>query len=278
MNRKEREIVERESRILAVARQILVREGYHGLSMDRIADAIEYSKGTIYNHFPCKEEIIVALGIETMERRIGLFQRAAGFQGRSRERMQAVGVAAELFARLYPDHFFVEHMIRMSSIWEKASEARLEAFQAAEMRCMATVVEIVRSGVRQNELQLPEHFAPEDVVFGLWSLTSAAYSMAASNPNLANLGIAEPFHSVRELTRRLVDGFHWRPLTAEHDYDAVIERISQEIFQAELQRLALMSGIGFQPQAAGSSTAIGNHSFDNVSSTERDGEGVRSST
>ncbi len=237
INRKEREMVERESRILAVARQIVVKDGYHGLSMDRIAEAIEYSKGTIYNHFPCKEEIIVSLGIETMERRIGLFQRASQFQGRSRERMQAIGVAAELFARLYPDHFFVEHMIRMSSIWEKASQSRRDLFQAAEMRCMSTVVEVVRDGIRGGDLELPSYVAPEEVVFGLWSLTSAAYSMAASNPNLTNLGVGEPFASVRELTRRLVDGFQWRPLTDEHNYDHVIERVLNEVFHFEFEKL-----------------------------------------
>lgn len=230
-------MVERETRILAVARQIVVKDGYHGLSMDRIAEAIEYSKGTIYNHFPCKEEIIVALGIETMERRIGLFQRASQFQGSSRERMQAIGVAAELFARLYPDHFFVEHMIRMSSIWEKSSQKRRDLFQAAEMRCMNTVVEVVRDGVREGDLELPPEVAAEEVVFGLWSLTSAAYSMAASNPNLSNLGVREPFASVRELTRRLVDGFQWRPLTDEHNYDLVIERVLSSVFQFEFEKL-----------------------------------------
>lgn len=243
-NRKEREIVERESRILGIARQIVVKDGYHGLSMDRIAEAIDYSKGTIYNHFPCKEEIIVALGIETMERRIGLFQRGAAFVGKSRERMQAIGVAAELFARLYPDHFFVEHMIRMSSIWEKASSNRREAFQAAEMKCMATVSDVVRDAVRDGDLKLPDLIAPEDIVFGLWSLTSAAYSMAASNPNLVNLGVSEAYGSVRHLTRRLVDGFGWRPLTEEHDYDDVIEQIMATVFSSELQRIALMSGFG----------------------------------
>ncbi len=35
---------------------MIVRDGYHGLSMDRIAEALEYSKGTIYQHFSCKKK------------------------------------------------------------------------------------------------------------------------------------------------------------------------------------------------------------------------------
>ena len=64
---KKREILERESRILEVARPMVVREGYHGLNMDRIAEEVRYSKGTIYNHFSCKEEIIIAANGNAIE-------------------------------------------------------------------------------------------------------------------------------------------------------------------------------------------------------------------
>ena len=58
---------------------MLVESGYLGLSMDAIAGSLSYSKGTIYNHFPCKEEIIIALALQTMKKRFQLFQDAAQF-------------------------------------------------------------------------------------------------------------------------------------------------------------------------------------------------------
>lgn len=75
LSRKQREVQEREGRILELARAMIVQDGYHGLSMDRIAEALEYSKGTIYQHFSCKEEILMALVNQTMERRLDLFRR-----------------------------------------------------------------------------------------------------------------------------------------------------------------------------------------------------------
>ena len=87
---KQREIQERETKILEVARPIVVREGYHGLNMDRIAEKISYSKGTIYNHFSCKEEIIIALAVQNVAKRIELFRQAAQFKGRPRYRMRAI--------------------------------------------------------------------------------------------------------------------------------------------------------------------------------------------
>ena len=41
LTRKQRELIERENRILEVSRPMVIREGYHGLNMDRIAEALE---------------------------------------------------------------------------------------------------------------------------------------------------------------------------------------------------------------------------------------------
>jgi AcrR family transcriptional regulator len=52
--RKQREYAERSERILDAVRELLATEGYAGLGMDRLAERIGYSKGTVYQHFPCK--------------------------------------------------------------------------------------------------------------------------------------------------------------------------------------------------------------------------------
>ncbi|MDH4361855.1 MAG: TetR/AcrR family transcriptional regulator, partial [Nitrospirota bacterium] len=57
--RKKREYTQRESLIIDAARKLLLDRGYLDLNMDQIADVTEYSKGTIYQHFSCKEEILV---------------------------------------------------------------------------------------------------------------------------------------------------------------------------------------------------------------------------
>ena len=71
LTRKQREIAEREQLILGIAAEMLVERGYLGLTMDRIAAATEYSKGTIYQHFPNKEEIVAALATESAARLAG---------------------------------------------------------------------------------------------------------------------------------------------------------------------------------------------------------------
>src|SRR5579859_1374332 len=102
MTRKQREIRDREERILDVALGMLEGDGYLGLNMDRIAEALEYSKGTIYQHFSCKEEIVLSLANRALAKRCELFRRGAAFRGGTRERAHGIGMAAEIFLRLYP--------------------------------------------------------------------------------------------------------------------------------------------------------------------------------
>ena len=47
----------RQTAILDVARKIFRERGYLGLNMDRVAQEMKVAKGTIYQHFSCKEEI-----------------------------------------------------------------------------------------------------------------------------------------------------------------------------------------------------------------------------
>mgnify|MGYP001820983313 CR=1 FL=1 len=54
LTRKQREILEREELILSAAQKLLHEQGYNHLTMDRVAETVEYSNGTIYNHFASK--------------------------------------------------------------------------------------------------------------------------------------------------------------------------------------------------------------------------------
>ena len=122
--RRQREMFARERLILDSARRLLAEGGYHGLSMDRIAEAIEYSKGTVYQHFGSKEDLIAALCTDTAQARADMFRRAAAYPGSTRERVVAVGLADGLFVRRHPDHLAVESILDIGSVSEKITAER----------------------------------------------------------------------------------------------------------------------------------------------------------
>lgn len=58
---KERQRQERVELILETAEAVLAENGYYEMSMDEIAARVGIAKGTIYLHFPSKEDLFVAL-------------------------------------------------------------------------------------------------------------------------------------------------------------------------------------------------------------------------
>lgn len=234
---KKQEIREREQKMLELARRMVLTGGYHGFGLESLAEELGVSRGTIYNHFRCKEDIILALLVETMDKRREMFRRAAAYQAPPRIRLAAVGVAAELFVRLYPDHFQVEQIITPNSIWNKTAPERRSVVKSCQVQCVSIVAGIVRDAIAQGHLQLPSSVTPEALVFGLWSMCEGAYGIVATSDSMDELGIERPFAAVRENIHRLLDGYGWKPLSTERDLEADVKQIITDVFPHEFGRL-----------------------------------------
>lgn len=57
LSRKERERIYKQKEILKASLKLFAEKGYENTTIDHIAEAAEYGKGTIYNYFQSKEEI-----------------------------------------------------------------------------------------------------------------------------------------------------------------------------------------------------------------------------
>ena len=236
--RKQREVRRRELDLLDVARTMLIAHGYAGLSMDRLAEATEYSKGTIYQHFSTKEDLVMALASQTMERRTSLFERAGRFRGRTRERMQAIGVADEVFARLYPHSFHSELIIKMADLEGRASAGRREALAAQEIRCLDVARGFIDEAMDLGDL--PPSTSVSKVMFAIMSMAIGTHTMTSNfRPLLAETGVLDPFAALRDNIQVLLDGFHWKPLSTEWDYARTDDRIAKEVFADEFQSAGL---------------------------------------
>lgn len=236
---KERELQRREEEILRVARQILLDHGYLGMTMDRIASGIEYSKGTLYQHFASKEDVLCALALESERKRQEFFERAATFSGSPRERMTALGAAYELYFRLHPTFFKSEQMIMNQELLAKISAERREQVMLCGAACHGLMTGIIADAQTARQLHLPPGLTPGTLAFLLWSLTSGAYLNMADPTHLAEMGVEKPIEAVRAACQMMLDGFGWKPLSTEHDYLAVAARAYSQIFPKEMAELVL---------------------------------------
>lgn len=227
-NRKDRERAEREDLILTHARRLLLRDGYQNLNLDELAQAVEYSKGTLYLHFDTKEDLVLAVATQALKERADMFARASQFQGQTRERAHAIGVACCQFAVAHRDYFNVELMLKSASFWEKASEERRRRHGVEASRTFHTMNGIVIEAIRCGDLPPATH-APA-VTLSLIAVTMGTH-IAALQPDLQLLcGIQDPLACVRENQIRVCDGWAWKPLWKEWDYSATDRRIKSQVF------------------------------------------------
>ena len=227
--RRERDLRRREALILDAAEDLLVAHGYLGLNFDRLAERVEYSKGTLYNHFDTKEDIVLALGSRHLLERVHLFERAAAFAGRSRERMVAIGMADDVLAEGESTPFQVMQMAKTPSLWEKTSPARRAVYTRQEARCSEILEEVVRAGVADGDVAISAAGARE-VSFGLMTMCLGTHLVSTAPGWSDSIGLATPRAALRANQHRLLDGIHWHPLFAEWDYAVTETRIQKEIF------------------------------------------------
>ena len=157
MTRKERRYQEREAQILHAARSLLREYGLAELTMDRIGEEINYSKAVVYQHFPCKEEIVAALAVQSALIRLKLHERVLQFKGNPRERILASGEATVVLQ----DHLQCELLVLTDALSSKTSEERLQMYQTAMRRTIVMASTIVEDAVAAGDLTIPEDLNPE---------------------------------------------------------------------------------------------------------------------
>jgi AcrR family transcriptional regulator len=125
--RREREREEVRRMILDAAHDLFAREGYDRVTMRRIAEAIEYSPTTIYNHFEDKDDLVQSLCEEDFARLLGALQ-AKEAPADPVEQIRQLGLAYARFGVDHPNHYrfmFMtpakfEHVHELSSSGQQA--------------------------------------------------------------------------------------------------------------------------------------------------------------
>lgn len=81
---------ERRAQLLAAAQEVFVANGYHGAAMDEIAETAHVSKPVLYQHFPSKRELYLALLDSHLSTLTELLLGALNSTTDNDERVQAV--------------------------------------------------------------------------------------------------------------------------------------------------------------------------------------------
>ena len=139
--RREREREEVRRKILDAARDLFASEGYDRVTMRGIADTIEYSPTTIYNHFEDKDDLVHSLCSEDFAKLLGALHQARP-ASEPVDRVRELGRAYAAFGLGYPNHYRFMFMTPGKVEHPNAGDPGFQAFALVH----GAVAEAVESG------------------------------------------------------------------------------------------------------------------------------------
>lgn len=237
VSRKQRELIQREALILDTAQDILHEQGYSYLTMDRVAEAVEYSKGTIYNHFSSKEDMVCSLCCRSVNNLIDIFTRAAEYAGSSRERFSAIGIGYSLYHQINPMAAQNIQIIKINAVREKINPEKLIEIEALEKRITEIAKNVVQDAINCDDLPRETSETAGSIVFGCWSMHYGALLLEQSDIPLENLGFSPTVQLLWINTQKFLDGYNWLPRSTDTDSETMFEKISSDLYSNEIKTL-----------------------------------------
>ncbi|MEH6811648.1 MAG: TetR/AcrR family transcriptional regulator, partial [Motiliproteus sp.] len=231
-------LLAREHEIIEAALSILEEIDVSQLTMDKVVERVPYSKGTVYSHFSCKEDLISGIGNYALRTMIGLFSRATEHQGSSRDRYLGMTFAYLIWSLLKPTLFHTALCGKSPSVVGKTSPERIKEHEALEQKLMGILHKLIDGGMADGSFVLPPHMNKQQVSFVGWANSFGSIMLLADDLNTCagRYGLyleREYFNAINIF----LDGLNWKPLSSEYDYRVMIKQFLEERFADELAEL-----------------------------------------
>src|SRR5207237_10543858 len=164
---KEKQRREREELIIQAAEEVLQEKGYYDTSMDEIAARVGIAKGTIYTHFPGKEELVLAIFKRDMQTFIEGIDDVIGAEPTSSAKLEAL-------LRFSYTGFFSKQTRLLSSMYNGVDMKRMLAEQGGCIELWESLVSHVTKLLEEaNAAGALNSSSPTNVMlFSFFSLLS----------------------------------------------------------------------------------------------------------
>ncbi len=176
--RKERDLELRRRLILDKAMDLFQKNSFSGVTLDDIASAIEFSKGTIYNHFGSKEEIYASLLVDHLNILLSCLKEAARTGRDTSEKLRNSMKAYVRFYREHREYFKLLFFIDLVSDHYRIPGALLKRIRTLKIACLLELQGVISEGVRSGELEAGRPAAQVSLV--MWGMINGVIQLVES--------------------------------------------------------------------------------------------------
>jgi AcrR family transcriptional regulator len=164
--------------ILSAARRLFIEQGYRGLSMRQIAEAVGVTKPALYYHFQDKEQLFLAVLYDYLAEMDDLVEQAVHEGGSAAESMVL------LVRRIFDQPAEQRAVIRLANqeMGHLSEAAQAELAQAYQQKFLGKIQSLIQGGIDTGE------FRPVDPPTAAWTLLGMMY------PFFSNTRLIEASH------------------------------------------------------------------------------------
>jgi AcrR family transcriptional regulator len=228
--KRQQAIASREAELLVIAEELVDKDGFANFTMDKLTLNSSYSKGTIYNHFNSKEDLIAALCIKSLKKEICLFRHAMTFEGNSREKCLALLYAYQLHAFENSTLFMCLLSAKTPAVMEKTSAERLAIQEELAKEVTQFCDNLLISAVADGSLIVRPEVELNSLTFAIWAMSFGTNALLVSAAEIESISRLDNRFSALNNANLLLDGIGWQPLSSQHDYRETWLRIEQQLF------------------------------------------------
>jgi AcrR family transcriptional regulator len=140
----------RRRQLLDAAMEVFVARGYHAAAMDEIAERAGVSKPVLYQHFPGKQELYLALLDESVESLVETVRLALRSTNENRQRVSATFSA---YFEFVAEHRGTFRLVFESDFNDPAVRERLDM---ADRKCADMISQVIKedAGLADDEAHL----------------------------------------------------------------------------------------------------------------------------
>ncbi len=225
---KRQKAQQRERLILKTSRILFAREGFLGMKMGDLAKKAGLAVGTVYSHFECKEDLVLALATESWKGRLQGFEFMLEREVLNPSESLVAAVFTDfLFSVDHPELLGAEQLSSTPSFFRSASDRRIDELNRVHKKIMNLIAQTALRSIVLREFEPWEDLQgqAEAIDRAIWTLMSGSsyiyQTEALMEPGLSR--DSEIPEWMKTNCRALFTGLGWQPFNPAADVERLAD-------------------------------------------------------
>ncbi len=152
----------RKNQILAAADLVLIEVGIERLTIDLIVEKAGIAKGTVYNYYKSKDEVLTDLSVKALTLLYEAFKKDAGQHPNSVDKLSAICMSNYRYYLNYPEYYKLVSFIERPEFGINAN-----AYRKLSLSFQNFVQGIIKTGQKKGEISTSLN--PVDIANVIWA-------------------------------------------------------------------------------------------------------------